>query len=690
MIILACLGFVSCLFQLVLLREFTFSIAKNEISLVLAIGLWIVFASLGNLASLKRKQIPLSWLPFLFTCFFCLNIAGIHLSKIFFGVHYFENASLALTIVCAVLFIGTQSFIGGYAFGLLCKDTLKEHPKAVRTSSQLFTFDALGFFIGSLAFSFLWSRYTNPFLFAGLSGILISLVQPRKQKILHLFLIFLVSAVFISLFEPILRIELDHAHIISIEGTPYGPDMVTQKNGTFYHYAQGSLIQTSEDQASHEELIHTAFASTDNHNQVLWIGRFLAAQHREIIKQAPKNFHAVWLTQHPRSMVHIIDDPRQYLRANQNHYDLIISRTPTPDSLSANRFYTLEFFRLVHDHLESDGIFVFSLPSKRDIISPAIADFNSSILNTLTQVFPFVLPVPGDTMIVIASKQEPVDPNRMIQRFKDQEINTTFFTPYHLVDALRSDRKDFFLSHLDPHIALNKDLEPFGFLYYWILEQKKFYPWFQCDLRRAQHQLPIALILFTLFIAGSTLLFKKNWPVLHASLFGFFSIGATTLVYLIFQMMSGDLYWKLGLLISTFMLGLSVTTYALSLQIKRSLNHQLMIKGLYLGWMLIMLALWAVTQLFYKNILGPNMLYILSFLAGALTGSGYPALVTALGQTREEAHNIPVLINIADLIGACIGTICFSIFMVPLLGVPQSLLLTMVLISILGIRNFWR
>ena len=54
MIIFIFLGFISSIFQLVVLREITFSIAKNELAACLAAGAWIIFSAIGGLVGRGR------------------------------------------------------------------------------------------------------------------------------------------------------------------------------------------------------------------------------------------------------------------------------------------------------------------------------------------------------------------------------------------------------------------------------------------------------------------------------------------------------------------------------------------------------------------------------------------------------------------------------------------------------------
>jgi len=122
------LGFVSIILQLACLREFTFSIAKNELALILASGLWFIFCSGGSLVGTRRKLFPLSCLPLIFSIVFCFSISVCHLAKLLIGLNYYETTGLNVAILLGVLLIGPLSFLAGYSFGTLCRLYLKHNP----------------------------------------------------------------------------------------------------------------------------------------------------------------------------------------------------------------------------------------------------------------------------------------------------------------------------------------------------------------------------------------------------------------------------------------------------------------------------------------------------------------------------------------------------------------------------------
>ncbi len=166
MIIFTILGFVGSIFQLVLLREFTFSIAKNELAFVLAIGIWLVSASVGSLVGIRKKLFSSPIYACILSGLFCFLIGLIHLCKSCMTLSYFEMASLSFVFVSALLVIGSMSFFIGYGFGYFNKIYLQKNPITSKTFANFFGYNAAGFFLGGACFTFFLSSYANPFLFA--------------------------------------------------------------------------------------------------------------------------------------------------------------------------------------------------------------------------------------------------------------------------------------------------------------------------------------------------------------------------------------------------------------------------------------------------------------------------------------------------------------------------------------------
>jgi len=78
----------------------------------------------------------------------------------------------------------------------------------------------------------------------------------------------------------------------------------------------------------------------------------------------------------------IADDPRRFLQA-EGLYDLILIGMPEPSSGQANRFYTLEFFKLCRERLKADGIVALRIQAAENRWTPQMTERALSIHGAL-------------------------------------------------------------------------------------------------------------------------------------------------------------------------------------------------------------------------------------------------------------------------------------------------------------------
>ncbi|MDP8264307.1 MAG: hypothetical protein P9M12_02355 [Candidatus Aceula lacicola] len=695
------LGFVSIILQLACLREFTFSIAKNELALILASGLWFIFCSGGSLVGTRRKLFPLSCLPLIFSIVFCFSISVCHLAKLLIGLNYYETTGLNVAILLGVLLIGPLSFLAGYSFGTLCRLYLKHNPYSSKTLSQFFAYEALGIFLGGVAFSFCLSSYSNPFIFVILPILFVPKLYFKKGKkiILSVMLLFLSVAFFFS-FTSILKKEFKGADILMNLGSPYGPIILAKKFGTEFLYVNGSLAATSEDKMWNEKFVHISLSAKGNAKNVLLIGPYFVDQINEIMKHHIAQLDCVSInpvlsrlaqekiTRNHRSDINFItNDPRLYIAKTNKKYDCILMNISFPASIELNRYFSVEFFNLVRSHLNKEGVFSFHIPSKRDILSPNILNFNSCIINTLDRAFPHRLLVPSDTMIIMAANT-PFASTRLIDNFLKAKIRSDYITAYYLKDFLDPSRQQYFEQMLNTNISINKDYSPTGFLYYLLLQQAKFYPNLSIHVRQTKHIITIAFIVVVLFLGIAGFFKRKKFLIVNAALIGFCSIGMMTTIYVIFQVCSGALFWRMGILIGLFMLGLSLATFYVNFSLEKISTTRRTLAYLYFFWGILILILFLGVKIIEQKTYMTSILYLCAVMAGGLTGAGYPILTNLILKNKANPKNITAWIYSSDLVGSFLGTILFSVLFIPFLGITRSLWMLVFLVLVFGIKNF--
>jgi len=694
------LGIISSIFQLVILREFSFSIAKNELAFILGAGFWIISCSLGSIARLPRKLQDLP-LPLIACLSFIISIYLIHLAKLLNGMQYYEAASLKLVLLSSIALIGPTAFITGYIFKYLTLAYLNKNTAQRNTFAKFFAFEALGFFLGGLIFSLYFNNYSNPLIFSILPLLLIAGIKGIFRKTIISF--FIIAATLISLrtFSPILQKEFGNSDILLNAGSGYGPIVIARKAYSTMIFSEGSLLATSEDKAAVEEAIHTGLAGINlsGEKDILFIGPALSQEINEIMKYNPGSLDSLhinplisilseYTTPYDirRRVNFITDDPVLYLKETKKKYDAILAISPPPSSLSLNRYFTEDFYRLIKTKLKPAGIFSFSMPSKREILSPQFAKFNSSIINALDKVFNYRLIIPSDTMIIVASPDKEINDYDLIENFIKVNPATDFFTIYHFKDNLKPSARDYIQNRLDAKIPANTSLTPSGFLNYLILEQIKFYPDLKINQGKTGKNIIAALFIFWLLIIAFSFLSKRIYYLLNIGAVGFISIAMTAVIFVLFQAYCGALYWKLGLLIAFFMAGLSTGILIIS---SKQIYRPKLLSVIFLCWgvaiIALLLSLKKLGEVRYADII----FYSFSLLCGFLSGGVYPVVAQGLLESRMKEKKITTAIYAADLTGAFLGTLACGTLLIPFLGVTGSLISLLILSLTLCARNLW-
>jgi len=698
MIIFIPLGIIASIFQLIILREFSFSIAKNELAFVVAAGFWIIFCSLGSIVKTSKKlsKIPVCILASLS---FSLSICLIHSAKSLIGLKYYEATSLGLVLFLSIILIGPAAFIIGLAFRNFVQEYIKNNRPQKDVFAKFFAFEAIGFFSGGMAFTFYFINYTNPLIFSLLPLILLPEIKNTYKKIPAALIIILITLISVINFNPILENEFANAKILANFSSGYGPLIITHKAGATTVFSAGSALATSEDKSANEEFIHMSLSATDPslNKDILFIGAAISGQIKEITKYKLKSLDCLQIdpliskliqNQLPaklKSKINVItSDPRIYLKSVNKQYDAILMNMPAPTNLALNRYFTKEFFKLTSQRLKSKGIFSFTIPSKREILSPQFNRFDSSIINAVDEVFINRLIIPSDAMLIIASNKQKINDYDLLDNFAKTNPKVEFFTIYHFKDYLDPSIRSYTQNMLDRKITANTDLKPSGFLNYLVLEQMKFYPDLKIDFKKIRLGITIFLLFFAILIIIISYLSKKTSCLLNIGIIGFTSISLSSIIFVLFQLYCGALFWKLGLLIALFMAGLAIGTFLIN---RIKINRINLLFGLYFSWMIIIFVLILYLKIIVKLGYEEFVFYSFALECGFFTGSAYPIITQNMLKNKFDEKNLAMTIYSTDLIGAFLGTVACGILLIPFLGISYSLLTLIFLNAIFALKN---
>lgn len=140
---------------------------------------------------------------------------------------------------------------------------------------------------------------------------------------------------------------------------------------------------------------------------------------------------------------HVIADGRNYLQNSPEKYDVIISEPSNPWISGEESLFTREFFEIVRDHLNEDGVFCQWAP----MYEHDTEDFKI-FLKTFHSVFPEVQVYNSGTDIILLGANEPMSISypRLARKLKDPKIERDFNEMSHAAIPTTFSYIDEFLS----------------------------------------------------------------------------------------------------------------------------------------------------------------------------------------------------------------------------------------------------
>ena len=224
-------------------------------------------------------------------------------------------------------------------------------------------------------------------------------------------------------------------------------------------------------------------------------------------------------------------------------YDVVIVDVPAPSTSQINRFYTAEFFDEVKQVLTPAGVVSLSLGRYENYVSPQLARMLASAHATLKQSFRNVLVIPGGRVFFLASDGE-LFPD-IAARIEQRHIPTQLVNRHYLDAMLTPDRMTDMQRATAQTAAVNKDFSPV--LYYYQLLH-----WM------SQFKVRFGILETVLLVALAVYLFTIRPVPLAIFVSGFAASALEVVLLLGFQILYGSVYGQLGIIVTMFMAGLAV------------------------------------------------------------------------------------------------------------------------------------
>lgn len=411
----------------------------------------------------------------------------------------------------------------------------------------------------------------------------------------------------------------------------------------------------------------------------------------------------------------IYTDGRYYVKQIPHRYDLIILNLPDPTTSLLNRFYTLEFFKEIARILNPGGVVITKITSSLHLQQDAV-NYTGSVYKTLKTVFPYVLVTPGAMHTYVAAADPHVitfDLQTLSRRYRERQIASGYFSEYHFETLLQPEQVAFVHTTLQQgfeRFRLNTDMQPITYFYNLLLwtqfsedVPERSAPSLTTRLFHALNRLP--LWWFFLPIVGLILVrlgyvelinlsrSKGDWQRQCAirrfnclwaiGTTGFAAMGLELILIFAFQNMYGYIYQKAGLIVAVFMLGLAAGAYRshqkLTASARFSESH---------------LSAWLVRReiliLFFAALVPLGLEWLASIrastwieaafmglvgVAGWLTGVEFPLGSALYLHNQKNLGRTAAMLESADHLGACCGSLLAGVIFVPLLGLRVACLL---------------
>jgi spermidine synthase len=740
-------GFTAITLQIVFLRELLIVFYGNEISISFMLAGWLVGGGIGGWflgrVTDRMKNLVFSYFSTqTFLIFLCVvNIFVIRSLKIIWQITEGEMMGFVPMVFSSFIILVPTTFLLSFLFVLNCKIFERAHVKDKSNNeaiSKVYLIEAMGSVIGGVLTSFIFIRFFSSFnivlLVISLSFfniLLIASLSDSKEKRTRLImsglagfliLVFLfLWPVFQKLDERSIARQWKNYNLLAVKNSFYGNIVVVgpanneiqEKQASLFY--NGFLHYTEPDLFSAEDAVHYALLMHPNPLKILIIGGGIEGLVREVLKYPVDKIDYLEIDpiaiklyrdhlssdrkilNNPKLNIKIIDG-RTYVKFTKEKYDCIIMNIGNPYTVQLNRYYTQEFLKEAKTCMNANGILTFSLESSPNYIGDELARFLGSVYATLITVFEDVKIFPGGRARFFACNQKGTltyDNKNIMAEAQKRNIKFKYAANYLMYD-LTEERVDDLrqrLAEVVPRVKKNYDFIPISFYYDMILWTSHFQApvikklLLKISVKKVWCSALITsflVILFGLFLRYKNIPGRKFFPVrLAVFSTGFAEIVFQIIIILTFQVLYGCVFYKIGIILTAFMLGLVFGAWWINKKVKISRNYYQQFiytqTGVFLYPLLLLLVfkIVSVNNTNYVNWLGSNFIFpALPVAAGFLGGVQFPLANKIQLEYYQETGHIAGLNYGLDLLGACLGAMIVSILLVPMLGVFQTCFLT--------------
>lgn len=694
------LGAASMLTQLVFIREFLSVFHGNELVIGITMAIWLIATAMGALCFQILPLTKLNLKPgyVLITILGVLPIAMLFLFRYARSTWFITGVSLDIIDIAllSILAIAPYCLLSGYLFPAITHDLSNIQLKnPIQTMYYLDTFGAV---LAGAAFSFVLLRYLSHIQTLCLSGLIFTIISIEYCKFHHAkthYYVFslLLTAVLLWMMHTNPEIIskknfYKNQEILFSEETPYGNITVTKTNEQINFFENGALLFSGNNKIDNEEAVHYAVAQHANPKKILLVGGGASGVLHEIMKYPINRVDYVeinptlietgqFFTSNipSNNKINIIQqDARNFIKKTQEKYDIVLIHLNAPHNLSINRYYTYEFFRLLKEKLNTNGIASIALQGNTNYLSTANTYLFSSVHNAIQKNFSHVKIFAGYNNYFIMSDN--ILTHNITDSIINKNINNTYVNQYYIDSRLLINRHKQIMDLIKSNSTTNTDMHPVSAYFQLIQWLTKF--------KINKNEITIFVIILIIAIIA-VIIFANTY---NSSIFtgGFTSISLELIYLLIFQTIYGYIYDMLSIIITIFMLGIGMGVLFYH-QFFKNINWKTLQR---LHLYLAIYSIITPAVLFFLNQYQLGIFFTYLIIIGFTADI---AIVTGMiFAANSQLYSAPVKKTAAqlygfDLLGAAAGAILITALLLPLFGFVKVCIFIAVLNILMLIKS---
>jgi len=480
--------------------------------------------------------------------------------------------------------------------------------------------------------------------------------------------------------------------------SPHAALAVLGRGDQLLFTASGQLVFSNQDDERLELETHLALLAHPSPERVLLLGGGLGGGVTEVLKHRPERVDVVELDpllvdlarRYAPELTRGLDDPRvrlilgdgrQWLRRSPAaSYDAILVGLPGPSSALTNRFYTEEFLRAAGRALRPGGLVRVALEGGEGYLSPTAALTHRSVRLAMQAAGLHPVVLPGTTTLFLCGvdAQPRLEARELLGRLEARHLRTRFFGRAEVMDATLPFKREIYEQAAGDqhglHAGSNRDLHPTAYFQATVLWLALGSPALGGAALRLGEEVwrrpwlaPLAGLLIGLL--GAALRRRRPAAGLALLAAGLTGLALELEVLLACQLARGVVYRELGILMASFMLGVTlgalagrrllaaIPRYALTVALGAcGVSALVTLAVIPLGLAHPDAALW--------------LLLLVLLVCGASVGACYPPAAAILAVRHGAAASSRAYAW--DLLGAALGSLFAGGLALPVLGLAGT------------------